>query len=223
MRRRVNHRYRAKRRTAGLLWWHRRMMPRARTSIFRHGTAVLLAAAVGALAGCGSDPPPRPELTAQAAAAAIVQLWSQGEMNHFKVTFHSDSVIQCGVHNDLWKLAEVTDRAGTAWSAAYRLTGKGSQIVTAIDLKDSGRGHQILLKGPYRIAVDGITDGSQPNSKNVAFRWDIDWDKASDALKACVPRFEMSGNEVAVFQLDNNAWRFVSYLNPDEIPASAAH
>lgn len=47
-------------------------------------------------------------------------------------------------------------------------------------------------------------------------------DKASGALKACVPRFEMSGNEVAVFQLDNSAWRFVSYLNPEEIPASAA-
>ena len=74
---------------------------------------MLLAAAIGTLVGCGSDPPPRPDLTAQTAAAAILHLWAQGEMNHFKVTFHSDSVIQCGVKNDLWKLAEVTDRAGT--------------------------------------------------------------------------------------------------------------
>src|ERR1039458_9630867 len=76
---------------------------------------------------------------------------------------------------------------------------------------------RFLLKGPYRIEVNGITDGSQPGTKQVAFRWDIDWDKASDDLKACIPRFELSGNEVALFQLDNNNWRFVSYLNPEEI------
>src|ERR1022692_753944 len=76
---------------------------------------------------------------------------------------------------------------------------------------------RFLLKGPYRIEVNGITDGSQPGTKQVAFRWDIDWDKASDDLKACIPRFELSGNEVALFQLDNNNWRFVSYLNPEEL------
>ena len=99
-------------------------------------------------------------------------------MNHFKVTFHSDDLVECGVKSDLWKLVEVTDRNGNAWSTTYRLTEKGSQIVTAIGLKESGRGHEILLKGPYRIEINGITDGSQPNTKNVAFRWDIDWDKA---------------------------------------------
>lgn len=140
-------------------------------------------------------------------------------MNHFKVTFHSDDLVECGVKSDLWKLVEVTDRNGNAWTTTYRLTEKGTKIVTAISLKESGRGHEILLKGPYRIEVNGITDGSQPGTKQVAFRWDIDWDKASDDLKACIPRFELSGNEVALFQLDNNNWRFVSYLNPEEIQA----
>src|ERR1039457_902659 len=43
--------------------------------------------------------------------------------------------------------------------------------------------------------------------------------KLPTILKACIPRFELSGNEVALFQLDNNNWRFVSYLNPEEIQA----
>jgi hypothetical protein len=180
---------------------------------------VLLAAAVCALAGCGSDPPPPPDLVPQAAAAAIAERWSREEMNHFKVTFHSDDLVECGVKNDLWKLVEVTDAKGNAWTTTYRLTEKGTKIVTAISLKESGRGHEILLKGPYRIEVNGITDGSQPGAKQVAFRWDIDWDKAPDDLKACIPRFELSGNEVALFQLDNNNWNFVSYLNPEEIQA----
>ena len=140
-------------------------------------------------------------------------------MNHFKVTFHSDDLVECGVKNNLWKLVEVTDHDGNAWSTTYQLTDKGSQIVTAISLQESGRGHQILLKGPYRIEVNGITDGSQPGTKQVAFRWDIDWDKAPEALKTCIPRFELSGTETALFQLDGMNWRFVSYLNPEEIQA----
>jgi YD repeat-containing protein len=185
----------------------------------RGAGTVLLAASLGALVGCGSDGPPPPDLAPQAAAEAIVQQWSQEQMNHFKVTFHSDNLVECGVRNDLWKLVEVTDRNGNAWTTTYRLTDKGSKIVTAIGLKESGRGHEILLKGPYRIEVNGITDGTQPNTKNVAFRWDIDWDKAPEDLKACLPRFELSGNEVALFQLDNNGWRFTSYLNAEEIQA----
>jgi len=195
------------------------MMPGTGGLSFRNGMIVLSVAAIGALVGCGSDPPPPPDLAPQAAAAAIAQLWSQEQMNHFKVTFHSDDLVECGVKNDLWKLVEVTDRNGNAWSTTYRLTDRGSKIVTAISLKETGRGHEILLKGPYRIEVTGITDGSQPNTKNVAFRWDIDWDKAPDDLKACIPRFELSGNQVALFQLDNNNWRFVSYVNPEEIQA----
>lgn len=188
-------------------------------SNLRKAGAVMLAASIGALAGCGSDAPSVPDLAPQAAAEAIVQQWSQEQMNHFKVTFHSDNLVECGVRNDLWKLVEVTDRNGNAWSTTYRLTEKGSKIVTAIGLKESGRGHEILLKGPYRIEVNGITDGTQPNTKNVAFRWDIDWDKAPEDLKVCLPRFELSGNEVALFQVDNNAWKFVSYLNAEEIQA----
>lgn len=177
----------------------------------------MLLAMAGALAGCGSDPPPPPDLTPAAAAAAISQKWSREEMNHFKVTFHSSDLVECGVKNDLWKLVEVTDRSGNAWSTTYRLTEKGNRIVTAIDLKESGRGHEILLKGPYRIEINSITDGGQPNTKNVAFRWDIDWDKAPEELKACVPRFELSGNTAALFQFDNNDWQFVKYLSPSEI------
>ena len=188
----------------------------------RTATIALLAAAAGVLVGCGSDPPPPPDLVPQAAADAITQLWSQEQMNHFKVTFHSDDLVECGVKNDLWKLVEVTDHNGNAWSTTYRLTDKGSKIVTAIDLKESGRGHEILLKGPYRIELNSITDGSQPGTKQVGFRWDIDWDRAPDDLKACIPRFELSGTEVALFQLDNNNWRFVSYLNPEEIVAPPA-
>jgi len=179
--------------------------------------ALLLAAAVG-MTGCASDPPPPPDLTPQAAAAAITQLWSQEQMNHFKVTFHSDDLVECGVKNDLWKLVEVTDHNGNAWSTTYRLTEKGGKIVTAISLKESGRGHEILLKGPYRIEINSITDGTQPYTKNVAFRWDVDWDKAPEELKACIPRFELSGTSVALFTLDTNGWQFNSYLNPEDIP-----
>jgi hypothetical protein len=193
------------------------MIPAIGDVSLRYLTIVLLACALGALTGCGSDPPPPPDLLPEAAAAAITQLWAQEQMNHFKVTFHSDDLVECGVKNDLWKLVEVTDKSGNAWSTTYRLTDKGSKIVTAIGLKESGRGHELLLKGPYRIEVNSITDGGQPGTKQVGFRWDIDWDKAPDDLKACIPRFELSGNEVALFQLDNNNWRFASYLNPEEI------
>jgi hypothetical protein len=193
------------------------MMSGIGSSSSRNGLAVLLVAAAAALAGCGSDPPPPPDLVPEAAAAAISQLWSQEQMNHFKVTFHSDDLVECGVKNDFWKLVEVTDKAGNAWSTTYRLTDKGSKMVTAISLQESGRGHEILLKGPYLIEVTGITDGSQPGTKAVAFRWEIDWDKASSDLKTCLPRFELSGNQVALFQLDNNGWKFNSYLTQEDI------
>lgn len=199
-------------------------MTRTSESGVRHGkAAAVLAIALGALVGCASDPPPPPDLLPQAAAAAILSRMEREELNHFKVTFHSDELVDCGVKNDLWKLTELTDSKGNAWSTAYRLTDRGSKIVTAIDLKESGRGHQILLKGPYRVEVTNIVDGSQPGTKNVSFRWDIDWNRASDDLKACIPRFEMSGNQVALFQLDNVDWRFISYLNPEDIqmPADA--
>ncbi len=184
----------------------------------RYAFITLLAFSFSLIVGCGSDPPPPPDLVPDAAAAAIVQLWSQEQMNHFKVTFHSDDLVECGVKNDLWKLVEITDKNGNAWTTTYRLTDKGNKLVTAISLKESGRGHEVLLKGPYRIEINGITDGAQPGTKQVAFRWDIDWDKAPADLKACMPRFELSGNQVALFQLDNAAtWRFVSYMNPEDV------
>jgi len=169
--------------------------------------------------GCSSDPPPPPELTAGEAAYRISERWAREEMNHFRVTFHSDTLVECGVKNDLWKLVEVTDHNGNAWSTVYQLTEKGAKIVTAASLKESGRGHEILLRGPYKVEITGITEGSQPNLRNVAFRWDIDWDKAPDDLKACLPRFELSGNETAVFQLNGMEWAFESYLNPEDTTA----
>ncbi len=186
----------------------------------RNGKIALLLAAAGTLLSCGSSPPPPPDLTPESAAAALANSWAREEMNHFKVTFHSDDLVECGVKNELWKLVEVTDQKGNAWTTTYRLTDRGSKIVTAIDLKESGRGHEILLKGPYRVEVNNIADGAQPGTKNVTFRWDIDWDRAPEDLKACVPRFEMSGTQIALFQLDNNnIWRFMSYLNPEDIQA----
>lgn len=171
---------------------------------------VIVAAGIGWMTGCGTHALPTPELTPQAAAAAIHQKWAQGEMNHFKVTFHSDSLIECGVQAGLWKLTDVPDAHGNTWGPRYRLTEKGSGIMTTINLKESGKGHQIMLNGPYRLEIRGITAGSAPNTRDVAFRWDIDWDKASEDLKACLPRFELSGNAVAVFQREDGGWQFVS-------------
>ena len=79
------------------------MMPGIDGSSLRKQMTVVLLAAIGALVGCGSDPPPPPDLVPQQAAETIAQLWSQEQMNHFKVTFHSDDLFECGVKNDLWK------------------------------------------------------------------------------------------------------------------------
>jgi hypothetical protein len=186
----------------------------------------LLALIVLALAcltpGCSSDPPPPPDLTPPLARDIISRKWAQEELNHFRVTFHSDRLIECGVENDLWKLAEIKDSNGNAWSTAYRLTEKGTRVVHSIDLKESGRGHEIVLRGPYQTEITSITDGAQPTNKRVGFRWQIDWDKASDDLKACLPRFELSGSELALFELNDNNWRFASYLNPADAPPAQA-
>ena len=66
------------------------------------------------------------------------------------------------------------------------------------------------------MGITGITDGSQPYNKKVAFRWEIDWDKAPDDLKVCFPRFELAGNELALFELKDLDWIFISYLRPEE-------
>src|SRR5579863_4140951 len=95
--------------------------------------------------GCSSEPK-IPELTPAGASALILQKWSHDEFNHFPISFHSDTLIQCGVSNDLWKQVEVTDR-GYARSV-YQLTEKGTKALFAIDLKASGKGHEITLRGP---------------------------------------------------------------------------
>src|ERR1022692_3170933 len=147
---------------------------------------VLLVAAVGTLVGCGSDPPPPPDLVPQAAAAAIAERWSQEQMNHFK------SDLPFRRPGRMRRKERSLEAGGSDGSQRQCLDDdisfdeKGTKIVTAISLQESGRGHEILLKGPYRIEVNGITDGSQPGTKQVAFRWDIDWDKAPDDLKACI-------------------------------------
>jgi len=181
-------------------------------------TVALLAASC-LTSGCSSDPPPPPVLTPALARTLIAQKWEQGELNHYRVTFHSDTLIPCGVQNGLWRLEEVKDASGNAWSTAYRLTEKGSQIVHSIDLKESGRGHQMVLRGPYQAVIHNITDGPQPVNKQVAFQWLIDWGKASNDLKACLPRFELTGTEVAQFDLiDNTTWTFAAYATQASLP-----
>ena len=185
--------------------------------------AVFVAIAAAATNGCSSDPPPPPELTPAFAGAALSEKWSHEELNHFRVVFHSDTLIECGVKNDLWKLTEVTDREGNAWTSAYQLTERGRKVLTSIDLKESGKGHQLVLRGPYRAAITGVVEGNPPTTRKVGFRWEIDWDKAPEDLKACLPRFELTGNEGALFALteqnQNLSWSLVALLKPEEVAA----
>ena len=118
----------------------------------------------------------------------------------------------------------MTDKTGYAWSTVYQLTDKGKQAMSAIDLKESGRGHAITLRGPYRLDITSIVDPGQPNIRRVGLHWEIDWDKVSEGLKACLPQFEMAGTQVARFDLagDQQSWRFISYLTPEEVAAAPA-
>jgi len=178
--------------------------------------AVIVMAAGCMTVGCSSEPQPA-ELTAAGASALISQRWSRDELNHFTVTFHSDTLIGCGVQNDLWKLVETEDRGFTR--STYKLTEKGSKALFAIDLKESGKLHEITLRGPYRFEVTGITPGSQPDIRQVEIHWAIDWDKAPAEVKACVPKFELSGSQVALFKLFGVEWRFLSYIKPEDVTA----
>jgi hypothetical protein len=89
----------------------------------------------------------------------------------------------------------------------------------AIDLKESGKFHEIVLQGPYLVEVSGITPGSQPDMRQAAVRWEIDWGKAPGALKACLPRFELSGTQVALFKLSGPQWSFLSFAKPGDVTA----
>src|SRR5438094_521837 len=137
---------------------------------------ILLLALAIAMCGCSSDAPPLPDLTPAWAAGALADKWAHEELNHFRVVFHSDTLISCGAQNDLWRLVEIKDQNGEVLTSKYQLTARGKKVLTDIDLKESGRGHQIVLKGPYRNEITSVVDGPQPNQKKVGFRWMIDWD-----------------------------------------------
>jgi hypothetical protein len=185
-------------------------------SHLRNAIAVIAMAAGCMEVGCSSEAKPA-DLTPIGASTLISQRWSRDELNHLTVTFHSDTVIGCGVQNDLWHLVETVEGGFTR--RTYQLTEKGSKALFAIDLKESGKLHEITLRGPYRFEVTGITPGSQPDIRQVEIRWELDWDKAPAELKACVPKFELSGSQVALFKLFGQEWGFLSYIKPEDVIA----
>ncbi|MGO9274232.1 MAG: hypothetical protein ACLQOO_29015 [Terriglobia bacterium] len=75
----------------------------------RKAAVVLAMVAVCMAVGCsfGPDPPPPEDLSPIGASTLISQKWSHDELNHFTVTVHSDTLIGCGIQNDLWKHVEV--------------------------------------------------------------------------------------------------------------------
>ena len=179
----------------------------------RRAAVIFAMAAVCMAVGCSSDPEPE-DLSPVGASALISQKWSNDELNHFTVTFHSDTLIGCGIQNDLWKRVEIPHQGFTI--STYQLTEAGHKALFAIDLKESGRYHEVVLQGPYLLEVTGITPGSQPDMRQVAIRWEIDWNKAPAGLKACLPRFELSGSQVALFKLSGQEWRFLSFVKPTD-------
>jgi hypothetical protein len=196
------------------------MMRKLADPNLRKPAVILVMAAVSMAVGCSSDPEPPPQpadLSPIAAATLISQKWAQDEFNHFTVTFHSDTLIGCGVQNDLWKHVDTPHMGFTI--STYALTEAGRKALFAIDLKESGKFHEVILQGPYVLEVTGITPGSEPDTRQVAIRWDIDWNKAPAALKACLPRFELSGSQVGLFKLVGQEWSFLSFLNPADVIA----
>ena len=184
-------------------------------SNLRDAIAVIAMVAGCTAPGCSSNAQPA-ELTPVTASALISQKWAGDELDHFSVILHSDTLIGCGGTNDLWKLVETVDRGYTR--RAYQLTEKGNKVLFAIDLKESGKGHEITLRGPYSFEITNITPGTQPDTRIVEFQWQIDWAKAPADLKLCLPKFELTGHEVALFRLDGIAWKFISYLRPEDVP-----
>jgi len=183
----------------------------------RNGIVLITLAAACITVGCSSDPQPV-ELTPVTATTLISQRWSRDEMNHLTVSFNSDTLIACGVQNDLWKPAEVVDHGFTR--NVYQLTEKGNKALFSIDLKESGKLHQLTLRGPYQFEVTNITPGSQPDVRQVEIHWQADWNKVPAELKTCVPKFELSGSQIARFKLVGIEWRFVSYFKPEDVIAA---
>ena|SRR5579872_4248341 len=187
----------------------------------RYQTKVAAGLAIAAaclVAGCSSDSDLPPDLTPGLASALISQKWAHDELNHFPVTFHSDTLIACGIQNDLWKHVE-TEHEGLTIST-YQLTDTGKKALYAIDLKESGKFHEVILQGPYLVEPTAMAPGSQPDERQVSIRWEIDWAKAPAGLKACLPRFELSGTQTAVFRLAGTEWKFLSFLKPTDGAAS---
>ena len=196
------------------------MMRKVAYPYLRKAAVALAMAAVCMAVGCSSDPdpPPQPDdLSPIGASTLISQKWSHDELSHFTVTFHSDTLIGCGIQNDLWKRVE-TPWLGLTVST-YELTEAGRKALFTINLKESGKFHEVTLQGPYLLQVTGITPGSQPDMREVAIHWEIDWNKTPAGLKACLPRFELSGSQVAVFKLVGQEWSFLSYLKPADVAA----
>jgi hypothetical protein len=194
------------------------MMRKVADLYLRNAAVVLTMATICIGVGCSSDPdspPPPAALTPVMASTLISQKWAQGELNHITVTFHSDTLIGCGTQNDLWKHVETPHLGFTI--STYQLTDAGRKALFAIDLKESGKFHEVILQGPYLNEVTGITPGSQPDVRQVTIRWEIDWNKAPAGLKACLPRFELSGSQVALFKLVGQEWSFLSFLKPGEM------
>ena len=157
------------------------------------------------------------DLSPAGAITLISQKWSHDELNHFTVSLHSETLIECGIQNDLWKRVEIPHLGFTI--NTYQLTEAGRKVLFAIDLKESGKFHEITFQGPYLVEVTGIAPGPQPDTRQVTFRWEIDWNKAPAALKACVPRFQLSGSQVAVFKIANDQWSFLSLVKRADGPA----
>jgi hypothetical protein len=196
------------------------MMRKAADPNLRKAAVVLAMAALAMGAGCSSDPDPPPgpeELNAIGASTLISQKWSHGELNHFTVTLHSDTLIECGIQNDLWKRVETPYQGFTV--STYQLTPAGRKALFAIDLKESGKFHEVTLQGPYLVEVTGITPGGEPDARQVAFHWELDWAKAPAGLKACLPRYELSGSQVALFKPSGLQWSFLSFLKPEDLAA----
>ena len=144
-------------------------MPKVADSHLRKVAVILAMAAVCMAVGCSSDPPPPPhpdDLSPIGASTLISQKWAHDELNHFTVTFHSDTLIGCGVQNDLWKHVETPHRGFTI--STYELTEAGRKALFAIDLKETGKFHEVTLRGPYLLEVNGITPGFFRTEMNAA-------------------------------------------------------
>src|SRR5215813_3979018 len=106
-------------------------MTREVTDLYLRKAAVVLAMAVVCMAvGCSSDPPPPEDLSPIGASTLISQKWAHDELNHFTVTFHSDTLIGCGIQNDLWKRVETPYQGLTI--STHQLTEAGRKALFAI-------------------------------------------------------------------------------------------